>query len=259
MAQRFSAPKSSMGRGSSNGVPRSLIVLSVISLALFVLGVREGDSGLLHGVRGVFQTGHASASWARSWRRPSRASPTSWATSADSGSLRPQGRERRPQGPGGASHRVRGRGQHLTDLLQLRNQYSLDSTAAPRHRPARPTHVELHDGIDKGHDVGHIQTGMPVMTSTGVVGQVSECGPHGHGAPHHRRVLRRLGQGQSGGAGPAPGARPTAPLHLNLIPHRPAGEHGQLRRHERPGRRYPKGLPVRNRVERHEVSGSLCL
>ena len=56
MAQRFSAPSSSMGRGSSSGVPRSLIVFTVLSVLLFVLGIREGDSGPLHGVRGVFQT-----------------------------------------------------------------------------------------------------------------------------------------------------------------------------------------------------------
>ena len=45
-----------MGRGSSSGVPRSLIVFTVLSVLMFVLGIREGDSGLLHGARGVFQT-----------------------------------------------------------------------------------------------------------------------------------------------------------------------------------------------------------
>lgn len=259
MAQRFSAPKSSMGRGSSNGVPRSLIVLSVISLALFVLGVREGDSGLLHGVRGVFQTVATPARVVGSVV----ASPVSGISNvvgnltADSQTLS----DLKAENDDLKAQVVRlteyeDEANTLTDLLQLRNQYNLDSTAA--RVIARSTDSwSSAITIDKGTTSG-IQTGMPVMTSTGVVGQVSECGP----TTATVRLITDESSGvsakvQSSGAQGQLQGSADGTLHLNLIRTEQQVSTGDSVVTSGLGGVYPKGLPVGTVSNVTKSSGSL--
>lgn len=259
MAQRFSAPKSSMGRGSSNGVPRSLIVLSVISLALFVLGVREGDSGLLHGVRGVFQTVATPVRVVGSVV----ASPVSGISNvvgnltADSQTLSDLKAENDDlKAQVARLTEYEDEANTLTDLLQLRNQYSLDSTAA--RVIARSTDSWSSTiTIDKGTTSG-IQTGMPVMTSTGVVGQVSECGP----TTATVRLITDEPSGvsakvQSSGAQGQLQGSADGTLHLNLIRTDQQVSTGDSVVTSGLGGVYPKGLPVGTVSNVTKSSGSL--
>lgn len=259
MAQRFSAPKSSMGRGSSNGVPRSLIVLSVISLALFVLGVREGDSGLLHGVRGVFQTVATPARVVGSVV----ASPVSGISNvvgnltADSQTLSDLKAENDDlKAQVARLTEYEDEANTLTDLLQLRNQYSLDSTAA--RVIARSTDSWSSTiTIDKGTTSG-IQTGMPVMTSTGVVGQVSECGP----TTATVRLITDESSGvsakvQSSGAQGQLQGSADGTLHLSLIRTDQQVSTGDSVVTSGLGGVYPKGLPVGTVSNVTKSSGSL--
>ena len=259
MAQRFSAPKSSMGRGSSNGVPRSLIVRSVISLALFVLGVREGDSGLLHGVRGVFQTVATPARVVGSVV----ASPVSGISNvvgnltADSQTLSDLKAENDDlKAQVARLTEYEDEANTLTDLLQLRNQYSLDSTAA--RVIARSTDSWSSTiTIDKGTTSG-IQTGMPVMTSTGVVGQVSECGP----TTATVRLITDESSGvsakvQSSGAQGQLQGSADGTLHLNLIRTDQQVSTGDSVVTSGLGGVYPKGLPVGTVSNVTKSSGSL--
>ncbi len=259
MAQRFSAPKSSMGRGSSNGVPRSLIVLSVISLALFVLGVREGDSGLLHGVRGVFQTVATPARVVGSVV----ASPVSGISNvvgnltADSQTLSDLKAENDDlKAQVARLTEYEDEANTLTDLLQLRNQYNLDSTAA--RVIARSTDSWSSTiTIDKGTTSG-IQTGMPVMTSTGVVGQVSECGP----TTATVRLITDESSGvsakvQSSGAQGQLQGSADGTLHLNLIRTDQQVSTGDSVVTSGLGGVYPKGLPVGTVSNVTKSSGSL--
>lgn len=259
MAQRFSAPKSSMGRGSSNGVPRSLIVLSVISLALFVLGVREGDSGLLHGVRGVFQTVATPARVVGSVV----ASPVSGISNvvgnltADSQTLSDLKAENDDlKAQVARLTEYEDEANTLTDLLQLRNQYNLDSTAA--RVIARSTDSWSSTiTIDKGTTSG-IQTGMPVMTSTGVVGQVSECGP----TTATVRLITDESSGvsakvQSSGAQGQLQGSADGTLHLNLIRTEQQVSTGDSVVTSGLGGVYPKGLPVGTVSNVTKSSGSL--
>ena len=259
MAQRFSAPKSSMGRGSSNVVPRSLIVLSVISLALFVLGVREGDSGLLHGVRGVFQTVATPARVVGSVV----ASPVSGISNvvgnltADSQTLSDLKAENDDlKAQVARLTEYEDEANTLTDLLQLRNQYNLDSTAA--RVIARSTDSWSSTiTIDKGTTSG-IQTGMPVMTSTGVVGQVSECGP----TTATVRLITDESSGvsakvQSSGAQGQLQGSADGTLHLNLIRTEQHVSTGDSVVTSGLGGVYPKGLPVGTVSNVTKSSGSL--
>lgn len=259
MAQRFSAPKSSMGRGSSNGVPRSLIVLSVISLALFVLGVREGDSGLLHGVRGVFQTVATPVRVVGSVV----ASPVSGISNvvgnltADSQTLSDLKAENDDlKAQVARLTEYEDEANTLTDLLQLRNQYNLDSTAA--RVIARSTDSWSSTiTIDKGTTSG-IQTGMPVMTSTGVVGQVSECGP----TTATVRLITDESSGvsakvQSSGAQGQLQGSADGTLHLNLIRTDQQVSTGDSVVTSGLGGVYPKGLPVGTVSNVTKSSGSL--
>lgn len=259
MAQRFSAPKSSMGRGSSNGVPRSLIVLSVISLALFVLGVREGDSGLLHGVRGVFQTVATPVRVVGSVV----ASPASGISNvvgnltADSQTLSDLKAENDDlKAQVARLTEYEDEANTLTDLLQLRNQYNLDSTAA--RVIARSTDSWSSTiTIDKGTTSG-IQTGMPVVTSTGVVGQVSECGP----TTATVRLITDESSGvsakvQSSGAQGQLQGSADGTLHLNLIRTDQQVSTGDSVVTSGLGGVYPKGLPVGTVSNVTKSSGSL--
>ena len=144
----------------------------------------------------------------------------------------------------------------LTDLLQLRNQYSLDSTAA--RVIARSTDSWSSTiTIDKGTTSG-IQTGMPVMTSTGVVGQVSECGP----TTATVRLITDESSGvsakvQSSGAQGQLQGSADGTLHLNLIRTDQQVSTGDSVVTSGLGGVYPKGLPVGTVSNVTKSSGSL--
>lgn len=177
MAQRFSAPGQYKGRGSSSGVPRSLIALVVVAALIFVLGVREGDSGPLHTVRGVYQT----------LTMPVRylgdivASPVEGLSNifvnltADTETLTDlQEKNAELEAEVARLSEYESQADTLTRLLELRNTYNLTSTAASVIANSTDSWSATIT-IDKGSSSG-ISVGMPVSSNTGIVGQITEVG-----------------------------------------------------------------------------------
>lgn len=177
MAQRFSAPKQSLGRGSSSGVPRSLIVLVVLSLVMFVLGVQEGEAGPLHSVRGVFQTittpvrylGSVVSSPLSGMANVVTNLTASEETLSD---LKSENEQLKAEVSRLSEYEQQAT--TLTELLSIRNTYNLTSTAASVIANSTDSWSSTIT-IDKGSSTG-ITVGMPVSSSTGIIGQVSEVG-----------------------------------------------------------------------------------
>ena len=178
MAQRFSAPRASLGRGSQSGLPRQLVVLIVLSLALTVAGVREGDAGPLHSVRGMFQTvttpvRYVGAAVSAPIRGVSNIFGNLTADSATLSELQAENEQLKAEVTRLTEYEDQA--STLSDLLQLRSTYSLNSTAARVIAQSTDSWTSTIT-IDKGSSSG-LAVGMPVTSSTGVIGQVSECGP----------------------------------------------------------------------------------
>ena len=178
MAQRFQAPRSSLGRGGQSGIPRQLVVLLVLSLALTVVGFREGESGPLHAVRGVFQTvttpvRYLGAAASAPFRGLSNVFGNLTADSATLSDLEAENEQLKSEVARLTEYEDQAN--TLSDLLQLRSTYSLSSTAARVIAQSTDSWSSTIT-IDKGSSSG-LAVGMPVTSSTGVIGQVSECGP----------------------------------------------------------------------------------
>lgn len=256
---RFSAPSSSLGRGSSSGVPRSLVVLTVISLAMFVVGVREGDSGLLHGVRGVFQTVATPVRLVGSFV----SSPISGMgnvvgnLTADSATLSELEEENeRLKAQVAELSEYEQQANTLTELLQLRNQYSLTSTAARVTGQSSDSWTSTIT-IDKGSSAG-IAVGMPVTSSNGVIGQVSECGPSSatvrlitdENSGVSAMVQSSRAQGQVVGS-------PDGSLRMTLVRSDQKVSVGDTIITSGLGGVYPKGLPIGTVTNVTKTSGSM--
>ena len=256
---RFSAPSSSIGRGSSSGVPRSLVVLMVVSLALFVVGAREGDTGLLHSARGIFQTVATPVRYVGSLV----ASPISGlgnvvgnltADSETLSELKSENEELKSQVAKLSEYEEEAT--TLTELLQLKNQYNLTSTAARVVSKSTDSWTSTIT-IDKGSTSG-LAVGMPVTTSTGVVGQVSECGlttatvrlinDENSGVSAMVQSSRAQGQIQ----GSADGS-----LRMTLVRSDQTVASGDIIITSGLGGVYPKGLPIGTVTNVTKSSGSM--
>lgn len=266
MAQRFSTPSPSMGRGSSSqGVPRSLVALLVISLALVVVGVREGDSGPLHAVRGAFQV---------------VATPVRMLGSAVSGpigglgnvvgnltadsetlsELRSENEQLKAQVAQLSEYESDA--QTLTGLLQLRDTYKLTSTAARVISQSADSWTSTIT-IDKGSGAG-IEVGMPVTSSTGVIGQVSEVAPTSatvrlvtdEGSGVSAKVQTSDASGSSSAQGQLQGSA-DGTLRLTLVRTDQSVAVGDLVVTSGLGGTYPKGLPVGTVSNVTKTSGAL--
>ncbi len=256
---RFSAPNSSIGRGSSSGVPRSLVVLTVISLALFVLGMREGDAGVLHGARGVFQTVASPVRLAGSLV----AAPVSGAgnivgnLTADSETLSELKDENEQLKAEVAKlSEYEQQATTLTELLQLRNQYTLSSTAARVTAQSTDSWTSTIT-IDKGSSAG-IAVGMPVTSSAGVIGQVCECGLSSatvrlitdENSGVSAMVQSSRAQGQVVGS-------PDGSLRMTLVRSDQKVSTGDIIITSGLGGVYPKGLPIGTVTNVTKSSGSM--
>ena len=246
MAQRFSAPTPSMGRGSSSGVPRSLIVLVVASLALCVVGVREGDSGVLHTVRGVFQTVALPVRMLGS----AVSSPIGGlgnvvgnltADSATLSELQSENESLKAEVARLSEYEADVEG--YLKLLQLRSTYNLDSVAARVISQSTDSWSSTIT-IDKGSSSG-FTVGMPVTTSAGVIGQISECNP----TTSVVRLITDENSGvsakvqKSGAHGQLVGSA-DGTLRLTLVRTDQQVEVGDTVVTSALGGTYPKGLPI---------------
>lgn len=176
MAKRFSTTSRSFGRGSSSGVPRSLIVLVVVSLTLFILGVREGGAGPLHSVRGAFQTITSPARFLGSvvTLPISGVSNVVGNLTADEQTLSDLKAENETlKAEVARLSEYEQQADTLTSLLELRNTYNLTSTAATVIATSSDSWSSTIT-IDKGTSSG-FAVGMPVTSTAGIIGQISEC------------------------------------------------------------------------------------
>ena len=176
MAKRFATPNQSMGRGSAGAVPRSLVVLCVVSLALTVTSFVEGDAGPVHLARSAFQTvamplrvvGSVVSSPAQGIGNVVGNLTASQETLSD---LKAENESLKAE-----VARLTESEQDvetLSGLLELRNKYSLTSTGATVISQSTDSWSSTIT-IDKGTSSG-LAVGMPVTTSAGVIGQISAC------------------------------------------------------------------------------------
>lgn len=176
MAKRFS-PGPSIGRGSASAVPRPLIVLCVASLALTVIGFREGEAGPLHTVRGAFQLIATPARLLGSaatqpFQGLSNIAANLTASGETLTELQSENEQLRAEVARLSEY------EHLNEslmsLYQLSDVYGLQSTGARVISGSRDSWSSTVT-IDKGSSSG-LAVGMPVTTGAGVIGQISECG-----------------------------------------------------------------------------------
>lgn len=175
MPQRLSAPKQSMGRGSSSGVPRSLIVLTILSLVMFVLGVNEGEAGPLHNVRGAVQTITTPVRYLGTLvgspvQGISNVFVNLTASEETLSDLKNENEQLKAEVTRLSEYEQQAN--TLTDLLSIKNTYNLTTTAASVIAHSTDSWSSTIT-IDKGSSSG-ISVGMPVSSSTGIIGQVSE-------------------------------------------------------------------------------------
>ena len=168
----------SFRRGSQDSGGRALVVCCAVSLVLFTVGIREGDGGFLHSVRGVTTIVTTPVRVVGS----AVASPffgignvfTNLTASQESLSdLRSRNEELEAKVT--ELSEAEQTATRLEALLQLQNTYNLQSTAA-RIVSGSTDSWSTTVTIDKGTASG-LAVGMPVSDSGGVIGQISACGP----------------------------------------------------------------------------------
>lgn len=170
------APQGALRKGSSSTGGRLMIVFLLVSALLFTLSVREGGSGVLTNIRNVFQAATTPVRYLGVVvTSPVRAAGNVVSNlTADQETLS----ELRAE-----NERLRARNAELEEaarttesleaLLELKNTYSLASTAARIISGSADSWTDAVT-IDKGTSSG-IAVGMPVTDSVGAIGQVIEC------------------------------------------------------------------------------------
>lgn len=174
--RRQGVPTLSNARQSGGGA--ALIACAVISIALFTVSCRTGEDGPLSVVRGAFQTvtspvRYLGATVAAPFQGLGNVVTNLTADQETLSELREENEQLRARNVEleEAAQSV----ERLQGLLDLQNVNNLQSTAA---------HIISGAGdswsstvvIDKGTTSG-LAVGMPVTSSSGIIGQIVECGP----------------------------------------------------------------------------------
>lgn len=268
MAKRFSGPAPCLGGGNETKAPRSLVVLLVVAVGLFALGVREGDSGPLHAVRGVFQTVASPVRIAGSFV----SSPIGGlgnvignltADSATLSELRDENESLKAEVARLSEYQSDA--ETLGGLLQLRDTYKLTSTAA-RVISQSVDSWSSTITIDKGSSSG-FAVGMAVTSANGVIGQISECGPTTSVVrlitDENSGVSAKVQPAQTGSAQPASEPQgqlvgsPDGTLRLTLVRTDQQVSVGDMVVTSGLGGTYPKGLPIGTVSNVTKTSGAL--
>lgn len=259
MAKRLATPKQSLGRGSAMSVPRSLVVLVVASLALTVGGLYEGEDGVLHAVRSAAQVvsipvraaGSAVCApiggLANVFGNLTADSETLSELKAENESLKAQLAELSESEQTAES---------LASLLNIRTTYSLSATAA--HVVSQSTDSWSSTvTIDKGSASG-IAVGMPVTSSSGVIGQVSAVSATS-------ATVRLISDENSGVSAMVQSSRaqgqlvgsPDGTLRLSLVRTDQQVAVGDMVVTSGLGGVYPKGLPIGTVTNVTKSSGAM--
>ena len=150
-----------------------LIVAVVVSAVLMTLWAREDDGGRRHTVRGAVATittpfNALGSVVAIPFNALSGASANAGATSSDYLTLQQENATLKAQNS--QIEQYKQENQRLSDLLNIKNSYNIDSVAA--HIVTRSSDSWNRTvTIDKGSGDG-MQVGMPVMDASGLLGQI---------------------------------------------------------------------------------------
>lgn len=171
------APASGLGNNNQGTGGRELVVCLVISIALFTVGVRTGDSGPLGAVRGAFQTITAPVRLVGSaismpFQGLGNIFSNLTADQATLSELQAENDELRSRNA--ELEEAEQTATRLQGLLDLQNTYDLQSTAAHIISGSSDSWSSTVT-IDKGTSSG-LSVGMAVTSSSGVIGQTVACG-----------------------------------------------------------------------------------
>ena len=155
-----------------------LIITVVVSLALLTMWAREGDSGVLHSVRGAVATvaspfQKAGSVVATPFHAIGNGITNAAAPTEDLLALQQENAELKSEIIQYQEYKTEN--ERLTELLQIREQYADESVTARviSHSTDSWNRTIV---IDKGVADG-MAVGMPVMTSSGLVGQIDSVAP----------------------------------------------------------------------------------
>lgn len=172
---RQTAPTIGNSRQSTGG--RALIVCAVISVVLFTVSCRTGDEGPLGLVRSAFQTvttpvRYLGATVTLPLQGLGNIITNLTADQETLSELRAENEELRARNV--ELEEAEQEADRLQALLDLADAYSLESTAARIISGSSDSWTSTVT-IDKGSSSG-LSAGMPVTSSSGVIGQIIECG-----------------------------------------------------------------------------------
>lgn len=172
---RPQAPSLTNRRQSTGG--RALVICVVASIALFTVSCRTGEDGPLGVVRGAFQTvtspvRYLGATVSAPIQGLGNIFTNLTADQATLSELQQENDELRARNV--ELEESEQTAQRLQALLDLRDANSLQSTAARIISGASDSWSSTVT-IDKGTSSG-LSVGMPVTSSSGVIGQIVECG-----------------------------------------------------------------------------------
>ncbi len=248
------------GSGAAMGAGFSLvIILCAISLVLFTLSCREMGSGPISSVRGAFTVAttpvrYLGAVVTSPFRGLSNMVSNLTADSKTLSELREE--NERLAARNAELEEAQVTAKRLEELLGLQTTYDLQSTAARIISGATDSWTATVT-IDKGSAAG-LAVGMPVTDSSGVIGQISECGATSsvvrlitdENSSVSAMVQSSRAQGMLKGS--ADGS-----LSLTLVRTDQAVEAGDLVITSGLGGVYPKGLPLGTVTNVEKPSGSL--
>ena len=178
-------PLSSKGRGAAptlgtknnrSGGTRGLVVCAVLSVVLFTLSCQSGGEGPLEAARGAFQTITSPIRvFGSVVTAPVRGLGNVFANlTADQATLTElQAEVDELRARNAELEEDAGSAQRLQDLLDLRDNNDLQSVAA-RIISGSTDSWSSTVTLDKGSSSG-LSAGMPVTTSSGVIGQIVSC------------------------------------------------------------------------------------
>lgn len=250
-----------LGKNSSNGGGKQLLVCCVASLVLFTASCRFGSSGPLEVVRGAFtvvtmpvRTIGATVSLPFQGLGNIFSNLTSdQETLSD---LKVQNEEL--QARNAELEEAEKTAKRLQDLLNLQDSYSLQSTGARIISGSSDSWTSTVT-INLGSAAG-LTVGMPVMASNGVIGQITECGLTSS-------VVRLLDDENSSVSAMVQSSRAqgmlngsaTGQLTLDLVATDQSVEVGDLIVTSGLGGVFPKGLPLGHVTNVERTPGSLYL
>ena len=173
---RGAAP--TLGNNRQSTGTRALVVCGALSIALFTLSCSTGEEGPLGVVRGAFQTvtmpvRYLGATVSAPFQGLGNIFTNLTADQATLSELQAENDELRARNV--ELEEDAESAQRLQDLLDLRDTNNLQSTAA-RIISGSTDSWSSTVTLDKGASDG-LAVGMPVTSSSGVVGQIVECGP----------------------------------------------------------------------------------